>query len=332
MVACSQVTLRRFRWCILLVVGVLVVSLRPGIALGSDQKSQAGTYFYNDRVIVLNFHDIQLKPTGEWSMTPSKLEQTLTSLKQIGFHFITPLQFSDFLSRNAVIPADALMVTFDDGLEDMYTYAYPILQKLQIPCIENVIGSRIGTTAASLTADQLNEMKQSGLVWIGGHSYDLHHDETVGKAAVPAVLVLHRDENDFLRMVRLQSDATQLQSVIRNDTGEATPFYACPYGSYDEVYLSTLYNAGFQYVFNSQPGAVYAGSDIMRLPRVDIGHEKYSFFQIVMAIRCAALGNQQALWQAGKIVLSDQNTPKMSSEGAQGTGLTAALPGVPTTP
>lgn len=333
MVALVQTARRHsfMRWGLLLFVAVLFLEVRPSVARAASDSSAGEMSFYRDRVVVLSFHDVQPQPATAWSMTPAKFEKTLTFLRQIGFRFISPAEFADFMQNKASLPANALMVTFDDGLEDVYRYAFPVLQRLQIPCLENVIGSRIGTSSTALTALQLQEMVDSGLVWIGGHSYALHQDETVGTAKVPSVLVLHHNENDFLRMVRLQSDATHLQQVIRDDTGAATPFYACPYGSYDEVYLSTLYDAGFQYVFNSQPGAVTVDSDPLRLPRVDIGHQEYSLFQMAMFIRCAVLGNQQPLWQAGSLVRSDQDVPEQPG-GITAGGLTASLPANSATP
>ena len=238
-------------------------------------------------------------------MTPAKFEKTLTLLRRVGFQFISPAQLAAFIERSAPIAANALLVTFDDGLEDVYEYALPILERLQIPCLENVIGSRMGVSPSCLTPEQVGAMAKSGLVWIGGHSFDLHRDEVVDDASVPTSMVLHQDESEFMRMMRLSDDAKRVQDVLKAATGAASLFYACPYGSYDDTYLSTVEQAGFQFAFNSQPGAVYAGEDPLRLPRVDIGHQRYTFFQIVMAIRNAAIGRQLPLWQAGKLVLSD---------------------------
>lgn len=290
---------------ILLVVSVLLLFPCPAVARAGTPIAESGPCFYNDRVVVLTFHDVQPVPTGEWSVTPAKFEQTLTLLRRVGFEFITPPEFAAFVERSAPIPPNALLLTFDDGLEDMEVYALPILERLRIPCLESVIGSRMDVAPLCLTSEQVGRMARSGIVWFGGHSFDLHRDETVDDTAVPTSMVLHQDESTFMRMMRLTDDAKRVQDVLESATGTASLFYACPYGSYDDTYLSTVEQAGFQFVFNSQPGAVYAGSDPLRLPRVDIGHQRYTFFQIVMAVRCAAIGRQLPLWQAGKVVLSD---------------------------
>ncbi|MHB8071780.1 MAG: polysaccharide deacetylase family protein [Candidatus Cryosericum sp.] len=303
----SEVARRHMRahHAILALVTMVLVFSWPAAARGSTRASESAPYFYNDRVVVLTFHDVQPVPTGEWSVTPAKFEQTLTLLRSIGFEFISPPEFADFVERSTPIPPNALLLTFDDGLEDMYVYALPILERLQIPCLDNVIGSRMGVSTSCLTAEQVGKMATSGLVWIGGHSFDLHRDETVDDVFVPTSMVLHQDESEFMRTMRLTDDAKRVQSAVEAAAGASSRFYACPYGSYDDTYLSTVEQAGFQFVFNSQPGAVYAGGDPLRLPRVDIGHQRFSFFQVFMAIRCGAIGKQLPLWQAGKIVLSD---------------------------
>ena len=328
----SMRTLRRCRIrrvALLLVSAMLLVS-RPLPARGSTGRSD-GAYFYDDRVVVLTYHDVQTMPTGEWSVTPEKFEQTMNLLRRVGFTFISPADFAAFVEKSAAIPPNALLLTFDDGLEDMYLYAFPILQRLRIPCLLNVIGSRVDASASCVTTGQIGDMVRSGLVWVGGHSFGLHCDEMVDDVAVPAAMVLHEDETEFMRMMRLWDDAARCQNVAETVAGADSPFYACPYGCYDDTYLSTLQRAGFQFVFNSQPGAVRAGQDPLRLPRVDIGHQRYSFLQVVMAIRCGAIGNQLPLWQAGRVVLSHADTPQRFA-GEEGDDLTAVLPGPSATP
>lgn len=62
-------------------------------------------------------------------------------------------------------------VTFDDGTEDLYTHAFPILQRHNIPATIFLITSNIGMPD-SLKPDQIREMAGAGISF-GSHT--LHH-------------------------------------------------------------------------------------------------------------------------------------------------------------
>jgi peptidoglycan/xylan/chitin deacetylase (PgdA/CDA1 family) len=66
------------------------------------------------------------------STTPERFRAQMLHLKQ---HFL-PLRLSDVaaaLDANDSLPPDAVVVTFDDGYDDNYRIAYPILRELGIP-------------------------------------------------------------------------------------------------------------------------------------------------------------------------------------------------------
>ena len=75
---------------------------------------------------------------------------------------------------------DVVAVTFDDGYEDVYLHAFPILQEYEIPATVYVSTAFVdagrpfpwsGDTARPLNWGQLAEMKDSGLVTIGAHTH-----------------------------------------------------------------------------------------------------------------------------------------------------------------
>ncbi|MCX7715391.1 MAG: polysaccharide deacetylase family protein [Clostridia bacterium] len=62
-----------------------------------------------------------------------------------------------------------VVVTFDDGYLDNYTYAFPILKKYNVKATIFVVSSLVGKPNY-MTREQLREMSDSGLVSIQSHS------------------------------------------------------------------------------------------------------------------------------------------------------------------
>lgn len=114
------------------------------------------------------------------NITPEALEIFILEAKQY-FEFI-PL--SDVPKRiNNPIKRKFISITFDDGFESVYKYAYPILKRHNIPFASFVtsgfIGKEchtyesIGSIERAMSQDQLLELCNDSLVSIGGHT--VHH-------------------------------------------------------------------------------------------------------------------------------------------------------------
>ncbi len=313
-------------WVKRAVVLALVMVCLPGAGARAEESGQPS--FYRNRVVVVTFHDVNPQPHSDWCVTPQQFEKTLTGLRAVGFQFISAEQLRCFLQSGAELPANALLVTIDDGLEDVHAYAWPVLQRLGIPSLVNVIGSRVDATPSSLTTYQLQEMQDSGLVTVGGHSWDLHHAETARGRSVPAAMAVHPFETPFFRSLCLLRDAERMQRAITDSTGSVTSFYACPYGAYDDVYLGSLERAGFSCVFDSCAGSVTRTSPSLRLPRVDIGLRAYTFHQVVQAVMTAAISRRTPPVQSGVLLAvgGDEDLPPVGT-GYQPVSPVAVLPG-----
>lgn len=95
----------------------------------------------------------------------------------------------NYVSLEKIVESDfskkASAITFDDGLEDVYTIAYPILKELKVPFTVFVLSDFIDNTGY-LNSEQLMDLSKDSLVTIGVHG--LKHDllttlSTEGKKA-----------------------------------------------------------------------------------------------------------------------------------------------------
>lgn len=80
-------------------------------------------------------------------------------------------KFNNYESLGYIIEhpsSGKVAITFDDGLEDVYTHAYPYLMRKKIPFTIFVVTDFIGQPGY-ITELQLKEMADSGIVTIGSH-------------------------------------------------------------------------------------------------------------------------------------------------------------------
>lgn len=82
----------------------------------------------------------------------------------------------EHIQDGKVLPSNAALITFDDGYEDNFTNAYPILKELQLPftifLVAHYIGKSIehdGKLQQFLSAEQL--LKMQDLASFGYHSF-----------------------------------------------------------------------------------------------------------------------------------------------------------------
>ena len=146
-------------------------------------------------------------------ITLSQFEWQMQTLIDIGCTFITPQDLLDAVARGENLPSRAVMITFDDCNEQIYTQAFPILQKYGIKATVNVIGYYIeyhdNYDQPLLTWDELAEMTASGLVNLQSETYYSMCRSSMSTA---------------LRRIRSQSSA---RARTGTNTGSASPKIFC---------------------------------------------------------------------------------------------------------
>jgi len=81
------------------------------------------------------------------TVTPEQFEQQMQFIRK---HF-TPIRLSDLiqhLEHQSPLPEKAALITFDDGYENNYLLAYPILKKHQMPFAVFLVADYIGKEVA----------------------------------------------------------------------------------------------------------------------------------------------------------------------------------------
>lgn len=257
----------------------LIGNLFYGPAVASDPEAASPMYkgiqptpddpngvYYKDRVVVLMYHGIAPKPTDSSVLPVSKLERQLQLMKNNNFHWITMDQYRDFILHGAAVPDNAVLLTFDDGYESFYQYAYPLLREYGAPAASFLIVDTVGNPnrhgVPKLNWDQVAEMRKGGISFYS-HTNDLHSyasTDSSGKHRIPALSgrIYLKDkgrlETEKEYEARVRADLKRANEVLEQKLGEPNHVLAFPYGAFSEPVLKISKELGIDVTLTVREG------------------------------------------------------------------------------
>ncbi len=185
------------------------------------------------------------------SVSPEKFEQQLRHLRQQGYETITLNDLALHLTVGQPLPARPIILTFDDGYNDAYLQAFPLLQRYGFAGTFFLVTAPIDNMNPDwLSWDQVSEMHAAGMRF-EPHSYD-HPD-------------LRNRSFDFVVFQILAP-----KGAIEARTGEPCRFFAYPSGRYDQFVIDVLHSADYWGAVVTAQGATHSADDLFTLHRVRI--------------------------------------------------------------
>lgn len=124
---------------------------------------------------IFMYHHISSKPTHNLldfslTVTPGEFNKELDWLQQQGYQSITMNELFSAFYYGKALPSKPMILTFDDGYADVYTYALPALLAHHDRGVFYIITGMIG--GRNMTWDQIKTMAHSGME-IADHT--IHH-------------------------------------------------------------------------------------------------------------------------------------------------------------
>lgn len=195
----------------LVLLGILAIFMlnRPNQSKTNQKQAQTSqskgtanwkTYDNPVQIPILMYHAVHVMDPSEASnanliVAPDNFEAQIKAMVDAGYYFLTPEEAYKALTENALPAKKVVWLTFDDGNEDFYTIAYPILKKYKAKATNNIITGFVKKgNAGNLTVKQMKEMMAHGMSF---QSHTVNHpDLSVNdKATQKAELT---DSIDFL--------------------------------------------------------------------------------------------------------------------------------------
>lgn len=268
--------IKKTTYKLILILLVITILILAGI-----KAFHHNDYNPNLKIPILAYHHIanDLKDEGT-TVTPQKFYEDMLYLKDIGYETISFKNLVDYKNGDAKIPTKPIIITFDDGYESNYTYAYPILKKLNLKATISIIGWSVGQNKYPETGKpiiphftwaQAKEMYDSGLVDIQYHSYDLHNDGDGTEIRKGGVIKKGENIDDYKQV--LANDFNKLKNLIKLNIGNEVFVYTYPYGVFDSTSESIIKEMGCKVSLSTQNGVNKISDGLFAMKRINVSNK-----------------------------------------------------------
>lgn len=213
---------------------------------------------------VIQYHKIDLPGPGSLVRggftPPRRFARQMAYLRKSGFVFYTVSALIEHFKEHERFPERGIAVTLDDGWQDNYTNAFPVLQALGIVATVFIVPSCLGESStkaaaegeiarAHLSPEQVREMSDAGIEF-GSHS--LNHR------------LLHQLPHKEV-VIEVEEAKRQIEEL----TGKECKTFAYPAGYYNQQAQQIIADAGHIAAFSTTYGPVEK-MDLFALNRIEI--------------------------------------------------------------
>ncbi len=255
--------------------------------------------FYHPRgngPIILMYHHVYPKGTyteaeeaENGSLLPiENFEEQMKWLAENNYHTMLMSEVEPYLLERRPLPPQTVIITFDDGYESNYVYAFPVLEKYHVRANIAVVvrdserrneylddSPYDPKSLRHMTFWQLKQMSDSGLVEVGSHSYDGHVKVNTDKKGGTEPFFMSKKYNTVTKEretqeqyeARILTDLQKSKAVLEDKMGKKVNYFAYPYGRCDTTVINAVEKAGFTIATTTNPGSINERSNKMALPR-----------------------------------------------------------------
>ena len=187
---------------------------------------------------------------------PRLFAQQMETLRAAGWRTITAAKLAADLLAGHRPPPRTFVVTIDDGHEDGYSEAFPILRRNGFVGTYYVITARVGMMGPAgaggyLTRDQIAEMAAAGME-IGDHTAD--HVPLASQTQAKA-------------LAEITASAAWITALL----GAPPTTLAYPFGSFDQSVVDQTRGLGFSMAFTTITGCRQTLATRLAIPRLHVG-------------------------------------------------------------
>lgn len=195
--------------------------------------SQAGRKL---KVAVMMYHHIGALPENAdnirkgLTVSTEEFEEEVKFLSEAGYTIVSFAEL-DYLTQKNKVPEKTVVLTFDDGYDDNYSYAFPVLKKYNAKGTFFIISGKIGKEGY-ITEDQIKEMSTGGQE-IGSHS--VNHPS----------LEKYKGQS-------LTSELVKSKETLEKITSGAIISFCYPAGKYTGDTIKAVQDAGYKYAVTTK--------------------------------------------------------------------------------
>ncbi len=216
----------------------------------------AAGYFYWAQqqyvVPILMYHHIgdpSVKPLVLNDVSVPAFDHQMQYLEDNQYHVISTVELVEGLKQKIKFPRKTVVIQFDDGYENNYTNAFPILKKHGFPVMVFVVSDFIGTPGF-LTWSQIKEMEASQFL-IGSHT---RHHKYLPK----------------LSEFEQYDEIVGSKKILEDNLKHPIEYFAYPTGGFTPYAKEVVAKAGYKAAMTTNRGKDKSNHDLFEIKRIRI--------------------------------------------------------------
>lgn len=221
---------------------------------------------------IIMYHSV-LKDTarsGKYVITPNQLEADFKYIKEKGYNTITMNDLIKYVEdENASLPEKPIIITFDDGYYNNFTYVLPLLEKYEMRAVISIVGEYTDNYSKTDEANanysylrwkDIKQMMETGLVEFQNHTYNLHSNKNGKRGTKKKVSQTQEQYEKYL-----SEDILKLQKEFEENTNFVPNTFTYPFGAISKESIDIIKNMGFKASLSCEEGINYINKDKERL-------------------------------------------------------------------
>ncbi len=218
------------------------VALTPPVlselTAAEEKAARAAAPRYSDKVMALVYHGIgsgsDADGKGGFVISPQRFGEHLATLRAAGMNAVTAGDVARAFGTGKPLPANAVMISFDDGRNDAIMWADPLLEQAGMKATMFVISSAAADPGIYYAGwSRLRKAARAGRWDIQAHSHDSHRERTAsGGKKLPKLTSLAPGESIGEYRQRVHDDLEENSAAILAHVGRRPVAFAYPFGAY----------------------------------------------------------------------------------------------------
>ncbi len=229
----------------------------PDVATPAASNASAGRgrVVHPGAVPILMYHYIRVNPVASdtagfvLSVTPADFAAQVQFLADRGYTTVTMAQVREYLLHGVPLPPKPIALTFDDGYDDAYTAARPVLERYHETATFYIVTGFVNRPHY-VTWDQVVALDRGGME-IASHTVT-HNGLT------------------YLNALARRNEVVNSRATLEETLGHPVLDFCYPGGQVDAPSEIAVRQAGYLTATTTASGFAAPGDDLLRLPRLRI--------------------------------------------------------------
>ena len=224
---------------------------------------------YTDKVTVLIYHQItpekhlkkhHFTDTGElidMIVTLEDFTEQMNYLEKNNYTVLSLKEFELFMINQKKVPANSILITFDDGYKNVFEFAYPVLKSHGFYATHFLITGAITNRSVAYDSSYLQYasideiMEASDIFDYGNHTHSFHQ----------------RNDDEVSYLEAYDSEKVKEDLATANEWLGHSIAFAAPYGEYNPTTLDILRHLNMKMAFTTEHGYAEPSQHLLEIPR-----------------------------------------------------------------